>query len=213
MADAKQARQLVAELPANDAAKALAEITEWVESMNHTEGFKVDRRFENLDLLDGAAKNHQRKLSQDYLVTPRQQKFQENKLFTSVSGFWRALGDGYILCIDQHESGSAVRKNLPVVVGRALRVLTLQLKWLLLRYGPVEPHLWQELARLYKFAEQKGYADGKVAVYPGAHGESTLRIEFLKSLMLAASSTDGLPPLKQQLAERAVAQFADSFVL
>jgi hypothetical protein len=185
--------------------------------MNQTEGFKVDRRFENLDLLDGAAKNHQRRLSQDYLITPRQQKFQENKLWTSVSGFWRALGDGYILCIDQQESGSggatAVRKSLPVIVGRALRVLTLQLKWLLLRYGPVEPRLWQELARLYKFAEQKGFAEEKVAVYPGAHGESTLKIEFLKSLMLAASSTDGLPPVKQQLAERAVAQFADAFVL
>jgi len=217
MADAKQARQLVSELPANDAAKALAQITEWVETMNQTEGFKVDRRFESLDLLDGAAKNHQRKLSQDYLITPRQQKFQENRLWTSVSGFWRALGDGYILCIDQQESGvggaAAVRKTLPVVIGRALRVLTLQLKWLLLRYGPVEARLWQELARIYKFAEKKGYADGKVPVYPGVHGESTLKTEFLKSLMLAASSTDGLPPIKQQLAERAVAQFADAFVL
>ena len=216
MADAKQARQLVAELPAHDAAKALAEITEWLDSMNSTEGFKPDRRFENLDLLDGAAKNHQRKLSQDYLATPRQQKFQENKLWTSVSGFWRALGDGYILCVDQCESGTsgaAVRKSLPVIVARALRVLTLQLKWVLLRYGPVEPRLWHDIARMYTFAAQKGFADGKVAVYPGVHGESTNRQELLKSLMLAASSTDGLPPIKQQLAERAVAQFAEAFVL
>src|SRR5262249_9720829 len=159
----KQARQLVSELPANDAGKALQEITEWLESMNQTEGFKVDRRFENLDLLDGAAKNHQRKLSQDYLGTPRQQKFQEHKLWTAVSGFWRALGDGYILCIDQQEGGggaTAVRKSLPVIAGRAMRVLTLQLKWLLLRYGPVEPKLWNDLARLYQFAEQKGFVEG-----------------------------------------------------
>ena len=215
MADAKQARQLIAELPANDAFKALQEITEWLESMNQTEGFKLDRRFENLDLLDSAAKNHQRKLSQDYLNTPRQQKFQENKLWTSVSGFWKALGDGYVLCITQHESGgggaTAVRKSLPVIAGRAMRVLTLQLKWLLLRYGPVEPRLWTEMARLYQIAEQKGFADGAIAVYPGAHGESTIKEEFLKSLMLAASSTDGLPPVKQQIAERAVAHFAGAF--
>src|SRR5262245_36307230 len=214
MADAKQARQLVAELPANDAAKALAEITEWVESMNHTEGFKVDRRFENLDLLDGAAKNHQRRLSQEYLATPRQQKFQEHKLWTAVSGFWRALGDGYIQCVDQHESGgsAAVRKHLPVVTARALRVLTLQLKWLLVRYGPVEPRLWQELARVYRLAEQKGFAEATVTVYPGLHGESTIRDEFLKALMLAASSSDNLPPLKQQIAERAIAHFASTFI-
>jgi hypothetical protein len=134
-----------------------------------------------------------------------------------VSGFWRALGDGYILCLDQQEAGSggatAVRKSLPVIFARALRVLTLQLKWVLLRYGPVEPRLWNELARLYKFAERKGIAESKVAVYPGVHGESTIREEFLKSLMLAASSTDGLPPIKQMIAERAVAQFSSAFVL
>ncbi|MCC7485805.1 MAG: hypothetical protein IT529_12570 [Burkholderiales bacterium] len=217
MADAKQARRIVAELPASDPAKALQEITDWLDSMNRTEGFKADRRFENLDLLDGAAKNHQRKLSQDYLNTPRQQKFQEHKLFTAVSGFWRALGDGYVLCVDQYEAGgggsTAVRKSLPVIVARALRVLTLQLKWLLLRYGPVEPRLWKELARLYQIAEQKGFAADRVAVYPGLHGESTIQQEFLKSLMLAASSTDGLPPLRQQIAERAVAQFASAFRL
>src|SRR5262245_27261251 len=105
MADPKRARQLVAELRSHDAAKALEEITEWIESMNATEGFKADRRFDNLDLLDGAAKNHQRKLSQDYLSTSRQQKFQEHRLWTAVSRFWRALGDGYIQCIDQHEGG------------------------------------------------------------------------------------------------------------
>ena len=217
MADAKQVRQIIAELPANDPGKALQEITEWVESVNQTDGFKVDRRFENLDLLDSAAKNHQRKLSQDYLSMPRLPKFQENKLWNSVSGFWRALGDGYILCVDLNEGGAggatAVRKSLPAIIARALRVLTLQLKWLLLRYGPVEPRLWGELARLYQIAEHKRFSDARIAVYPGAHGESTIKQEFLKSLMLAASSTDGLAPLKQQIAERAVAQFAAAFRL
>jgi hypothetical protein len=217
MADAKQARQIVAELPANDAAKAIQEITEWLESMNQTEGFKVDRRFDNVDLLDGAAKNHQRKLTHDYLSMPRQQKFQENKLWTSVSGFWKALGDGYILCVDQHEAGAggatAVRKSLPVIVARSLRVLTLQLKWLLLRYGPVDPRLWEQLGRLYTIAEKKGFAEAKVPVYPGAHGEGTIKQEFLKALMLAASSTDGLPPIRQMIAERAVAHFAHAFRL
>ncbi len=216
MADPKQAREVVAGLPANDPAKALQEITEWLESLNQTEGFKVDRRFENIDLLDSAAKNHQRKLSQDYLSMPRQQKFHENKLWNSVSGFWKALGDGYILCIEQ-ESGAggstAVRKSLPVIFARAMRVLTLQLKWVLLRYGPVEPRLWGQLGRLFQVAEQKGFTEIKVPVYPGVHGERTIKHEFLKSLMLAASSTDALPPVRQQITERVVAQFADGFRL
>jgi len=214
MADEKQARQIVAELPANDSAKALLEITEWLESLNRTEGFKADRRFENLDLLDVAARTHQRKLSLEYLSTSRQQKFQENKLWTALSGFSKALGDGYLLCVESHESGAAsLRKVLPVVVARALRVLTLQLKWVLLRYGPVEPRLWGQLGRLYQFAEEKGFTDARVAVYPGVHGESTVKEELLKALMLAASSTDRLPPMRQQVTERVVAHFAHGFRL
>lgn len=217
MADAKQAQQIVAELPANDAARALQEVTEWLESLNRTEGFRLDRRFENVDLLDGAAKNHQRKLAQDYLSTPRQQKFQEHKLWNGIYGFWKELGDAYILCLKHSESGfsgaTAIKKSLPVIVARALRALTLQLKWGLLRYGPVEPRIWSELAPLYQAAEQKGIADGTIAVYPGAHGESTVQREFLKALMLSASSTDGLPPVRQEIAERAVAHFASGFRL
>ena len=215
MADPKQARQIIAELPANDAPKALADITELLESINQTDGFKLERRFENLDWLDSAAKNHQRKLAQDYLAMPRQQKFQENRLWTGVYGFWKQLGDGYARCIADHESGasgaSTIRKSLPVIVARALRALTLQLKWTLLRYGLVEARIWSELARLYRLAEEKGIADGVIAIYPGAHGEGTVKREFLKAMMLSASAPDGLPPVKQEIAERVVAHFAGSF--
>src|SRR4029434_6446536 len=136
----------------------------------------------------------------------RQQKFQENKLWNALSGFWKALGDGYILCIETHGSGAggaaAVRKMLPVIVARALRVLTLQLKWVLLRYGPVEPRLWGQLGRLYQLAEERGFANVTVVVYTGADGESPVKNEFLKAVILAASSTDGLPPMRQQITER-----------
>src|SRR5262249_6560299 len=72
---------------------------------------------------------------------------------------------------------------------------------------------WQELARLYQLAEQKGFVQARIAMYPGVHGESSIREELLKSLMIAVSSTDGLPPLKQQIAERAVAQYAGAFTV
>ncbi len=216
MADVKQAQQIVAELPP-DAAKALQEISELLESITQTDSFKLDRRFENIDLLDGAAKNPQRKLAQDYLVMPRQQKYHENRLWTGVFGFWKQLGDAYIHCVHGHEAnlgGAAnIRKNVPVIVARAIRTLTLQLKWVLLRYGLAEPRIWADLARLYKLAEQKSYAAGAIAIYPGAHGSSTVQREFLKALMLSASSTDGLPPVKQEIAERAVAHFAESYRL
>jgi hypothetical protein len=215
MSDAGQARQVIDGLPANDAAKALEEITYWLDSINQTGEFKLNQRFENIDLLDSAARNHLRKLSQDYLEMPRQLKFQENRLWNGIFGFWRQLGDGYLQCLKQYEEGligmTIVRKSLPVIVARVIRALTFQLKWKLQRYGPVEPRVWQELAQVYSIAEQRGFADGVIALYPGALGQSTVRREFLAAMMFSAASPEGLPPLRQEIAERTAAHLAPGF--
>lgn len=214
MADLKKAREIVAELP-SDPLKALGDITSWLDSLRETQAFKVDRLFENIDLLDGAAKNYQRKLAQDYFATARQQKFQENRLWTGSFAFWKALSDAYLECVARYENsqtgGTAFRKNLPVIVARTLRALTLQLKWILVRYGPVNPRVWADIGRLYQFAEAVGFAGNVVAIYPGAHGGGSVQQEFLKALMLSISSTDGLSPMRQELAERAVAHFSTGF--
>ncbi len=214
MADIKQAREIVAELP-SDPMKALGEITHWLDSLRETKAYKLDRLFENIDLLDGAAKNYQRKLAQDYFATSRQQKFQESRLWTGSYAFWKALSDAYLDCVTRfelgHTGGTAFRKNLSVIVARTLRALTLQLKWVLVRYGPVDPRVWSDIGRLYQFAEASGFAGSAVAIYPGSHGSGSVRQEFLKAVMLSVSSTDGLSPMRQEIAERAVAHFSSGF--
>jgi hypothetical protein len=217
MADAKEARRIVDLLPTNDAAGAMQEVTEWLESLTQAEGFRLNRRFENIGLLEGAVKNHHRKLLQDYLAAQRPQKFQENKLWNGVFGYWRQLENAYILCVREYDSGFAgitsIGVSLPVIMARALRALAQQLKWALFRYGPVEPRIWAEIAGLYRLAEQKGVADGVIAIYADERGRTTLQREFLKAVMLSASSLNGLPLVRQEIAERAVAHFAGAFRL
>ncbi|MGH8634348.1 MAG: hypothetical protein ACRET7_09470, partial [Burkholderiales bacterium] len=215
MSDAKRAREVIDALPVNDPAKSLEEITEWLDSINQIAEFKLNQRFENIELLDGAARNPVRKLSQDYLSMHRQLKFQENRLWNANFGLWRQLGDGYLKCLKQYDDGligmTLIRKSLPVIVARAIRALTFQLKWKLLRYGPVEKRIWAELAQAYAIAEQRGFADSAIAIYPGARGEGTVKREFLTAMMLSASSPEGLPPLRQEIAERTAAHLAATF--
>ena len=42
MADIKQAKKLISELPAGDSMKALDEATFWLDSITRTEGFRLD---------------------------------------------------------------------------------------------------------------------------------------------------------------------------
>lgn len=217
MADSKKVQELISKLPEHDSAQALIEIASWLEMLNQADGVKLDRRLENLDLLDGASGNHERRLLQEYLATPRQKKSHEQRLWTGAYNFWRELGEGYVQCLRHFEKGQSgagsFKTSVPIIIGRALRALRSQLKWSLLRYETVETRVWSELARLYQFAETKNFTDEAIAVFPGSSGSGTVKQEFLKALMLASSSPESLPPVSQDLTVRIVAHFSKAFVL
>jgi len=215
-ADDKAARGFIADLSPLDPYKSLEELCYWLDTLGSAEDLKLPRVLEIVDLIDQAGKNHQRKLSQDYLSgSARLQKFQEIRIWNTVFMFWKQLADTYQMCLTRFQAGAGgwgtLKGQMPMVVARALRALALQLKWQLLRYGPVDQRVWGEMGRLFAYAEEKGFAASPVVVYPGKFGESTVQREFLKGVMLNISSTDSLLPAKLEVAERVVAQFSEFF--
>ena len=217
VADLKRAREAIAALPSGNSLRALEEMNGWLNSISETRDLLPDSRFEAVDLIDRSAKNHQFKLAPEYLEAPRLQKFYESRLWNTSFGFWKALGQGYLQCVEQcrgtDPAPAAQGVDLPVVIGRATRTLTLQIKWILLRYGLIEPRIWHDLGQTYQLAESQGLATRRAQIYPGKHGESTIQEEFLKALMLVTSAPDGLAPVSVHIAERAVAHFARLFLL
>jgi hypothetical protein len=213
VADNARIQALIANLPADDSADALQGITKQLEEMHRLSELKLEQRFRNLDVLDGASRTHEHALLLEYLATPRHKKSHEQKLWSSAYNFWRELGEEYQRCFREADKTGAAKATLPIFVGRALRALRQQLRWALLRYESCEPRVWTEMARLYQYAEEKAFTVEPVAVYPGSSGSGTAKHEFLKALMLAASSTDSLQPVAQDLATRLVAHFAGMFVI
>jgi len=218
MADEKAAREFLAELPAGDSFKLLEELSFWLDRTRGSVELKPQRVFEIIDQLDAAGKTDQRKLAQEYLnAGNRRQRFQEQRIWSAQIEFWRQLGAAYEFCLERIQAGvpgaTALKPLAPSITCRAMRALTSELKWLLIRYGPIDPTLWGRLGTLYARAETAGFATKSCAVYMGAQGESTPQREYLKALMLMMSATDCLLPRQLELAERIVAQFSEYFVL
>ena len=94
LGDIKDARRVVAELPRADPAKALEEVTHWIESVRVEETLRPDHRAAVLQLLDEAAQDSLRRLSREYLSSPRLSKQREHVLWTGIHRFWKesALG-------------------------------------------------------------------------------------------------------------------------
>lgn len=213
MADPRDARRILDELPTRDD-QAVEELAHWHESLAPVEGFSPERRFQLAAQIDEAAQPRLRKLAREYLAATRPSRFQEAKMWGRLYEYYRQAGEAYGGCVEASIQGSDPAKGaLPLLLVRALRSLAQQIKWLHVRYGPIDPALWGRLNRTYAFAEMRGLAEASAPVYPPVPGESTPRREFLRAAMFSCSSPDCLLPPEVELAERLIGELAPNFTL
>ena len=217
MADIKEARKILEDIPANDSLKAIDELYHWLESVRSVDGFSPEYRAELVQLIDDAAQVHARKLARQYLSVPRLSKFQESRLWSAVHEYWRQAALAFTACIDLYATGAkgadALKPVMSLLTVRALRALAAQMKWQYIRYGPFEDTLWGAFAKIYALAETKKFAQARVVPYPNVPGDSSAEQEFLRAVMLAASSPDSLLPQEIEIAERLIAHFSSLFKL
>jgi hypothetical protein len=217
MADPKEARRLLDDLPVHDPVKALEELSHWFESVSSVEGFKLDQRVQLLLQIDEAGQPRIRKLAREYFASVRPSKVQENRLWKGIHEYWSQAGQAFGRAVDQFVSSAkgadAAKSQLPLLLARALRSISQQIKWMHMRYGPVDLSAWGVFNRVYGFAEFRGLAGAKVVLYPGVPGESTPQQEFLKGVVFSASSPDALLPIEVDLAERLIGDFTPKFTL
>src|SRR6185503_6268886 len=176
LADPKEAKRLLEALPADDAVKALDELRHWAESVAAAEGFKPDAKIQLLIMLDDTAQPFLRKLSKDYFATARLSRFHENRLWNAMHGYWKQVGNAFARSVDQCvqnvKGADAAKPQLPLLLVRTLRSYAQQIKWMHMRYGPVDPASWGVFNSVYAFAEAKQLAQSKVKVYAGSAGNS-----------------------------------------
>jgi hypothetical protein len=216
LADPKEARRLLDALPA-DEVKALDEVMHWVESVAVIEGFKPEVRLQLLITLDDAAQARVRKLSRDYFASARLSRYQENRLWTALHGYWKQAGHAYARMVDQFVQQAkgidAAKPLLPLLLVRTLRSFAQHIKWMHMRYGPIDAASWGVFNSVYAFAEVRQLVQSKAAAHAGAGGDSTPQLEFLKGLLFSVGAPDGMLPQEVELAERLIGAFAPRFVL
>ena len=89
LADIKSAQKVLEEVPKNDPLNTVQELTSWIESiLELADDFRLDHEFAVLRMFDEAAQPHVRKLLRDYFAMQPASKFQENRLWTVLNGFY-----------------------------------------------------------------------------------------------------------------------------
>ena len=81
-----------------------------------------------------------------------------------------------------HAAGAGAPKEMVARIGaRAVRAATLELRWTLLAYAPMDVTLWGRLGRLYRDCERVGVATLRFKVYADMRAPSTVRREYLRA--------------------------------
>lgn len=234
------AQAIVDSISKTDSVRAAQDAVQWLESISSATNLAIDHRYAVIDLIDTTLKHTVDHLLPQYLALKPHAKFQEGLLWRAAMGYWKALGEAYLGCVTQAklDKGAAAvfREQFPRAVARAMRVQVLQIKWILMRYGYVNDTYWNTVAKLYSYAESGTFVDETMDIYIGEPGNvsdaqtasgnkdeyeielagdqyrGSIRRDFLRALMLGVSSTGGLSPIKQHIAECAIAHFANAFV-
>ncbi|MBI5890126.1 MAG: hypothetical protein HZB47_05550 [Nitrosomonadales bacterium] len=210
LADIKSAQEVLEEIPKNDALNTVQELTSWIESIIElADDFRLDHEFAVLRLFDEAAQPHVRKLLRDYFSMQPVSKFQENRLWTVLNGFYThselVHHDVLTRYRNDWRGASGLKPDLALMAARGIAAITGRLKLAAARYALVEPGLWNHLSEFYGHAESHGYHDDAVGLYPGVPGNTTARQEFAGQQLWYGVSAGVLNPLQEHITERLIA--------
>lgn len=218
LGEAKEFKRILAELPLDNAFKAVDEVYGWFESLQSADDFRVDHFFDVVRQLDEASQPHIRRLSRDYLYSPRLSKSEERRLWSMCYNYWGEVSSLYARCIERarlnpKDKGSeALNALLPLATTRLMAARATQVKWVEYRYGPIGEDLWRGLGQPYLVADAAGYSHKPVQLYPSETGSTSVAEQYLQSLIFYSSSMDSLMPIEIELADRLIAHFQSGFV-
>ena len=218
LADRRYVDEYLARLRRQDTCTVLEESTLWLKGVRDEHGLTPARRFEIADALDLTAHAPFDQAASDFVsLGSRYHTYQAQRTWNLCFQFARELGATYQCLVDQHRKRISGHEMLlpvlPVIVSRALHSLRTELKWSLLRHGPVDRLLWTLAGSLYSCAEQRNFASKSVTLYPDLPRPSSPRREYLQMLMLGISATDALLPEDQHLVALLINGYADFFGL
>jgi hypothetical protein len=216
LADAEDARKLLAQLSSVDSLAALQRLCELLDGLKIAGGIDSARLYEIVDAVDRAGRPHYRSAAQEFLNhRHRLTRYQEDRIWITAGEFLTQLAEGYQWWLAQFLSGKRGpadgHAHFVRAIGRAIRLQAAALKWDYLRYTS---HFgkWAELYRLHYLAEVRGRAHEKLLLYRGGR-VSTPESEFMQALLLAAAAPSALLPEQIDAAERTVAALGEHLSL
>ena len=143
--------------------------------------------------------------SREYWGQPVPFDSDTREIFERSVALWRALADGYeSLIADMAGPAPELAEHADLVCYRALRCTGFAMTAYNRAYHAVPGALWEQLHRLYAFAESAEVTDTPVSE---GEGRSTVNLAYLQIVLAQRANPDSLSLLQMGTVDRALAQW------
>ena len=193
--------EILTELPGEDPAGALEELTHWLTALSNAESIKLKERVKRLARIDQSGQKYERRLRRQYIESSRMHKVTEERIWNASSSFLEATINAHLRCITHLPyKNDDNDQEMAKIVMRTFRRLDLAVHWLYLRYRPIPQFLWEQIFLLIKIAEERSLLQRPVMLNSATQLQTTAAQEMLKLLMLSVAAPEHLTKTQIDLA-------------
>lgn len=213
LADPSSAAQLIAELPVESPARAVAEAAACLESIE-AEPFTPAHRLKVVSMMDEAVRGCVEQLTLAYLGAVSGN--------AANAGDWRVLMEyldrvsaAYASIVEAcaAQRSSEVFPRIPLLLVRAMRSVVLAMKVSWLRYLPPDRAAWEMLIRCFRTARARGAAEAMVTAYESDGDRSCALFELATAVMFSAAAPQALTLRQVEIAYRLTCGFRARFTV
>ena len=214
----KSARKLLDNLPKDNAANLLQEISHWVESISDADNnFNPAHQLDVLRLLDETAHPYLGRVVDSYFSVQALSEFQSNSLWLTLNEYLSRIAQAYLsifrACKNGEKKSAAIKPHLTLITARGMHALAGKLKLSAVRYVAAEAEIWAMLSEFYAYAEAKGYLNDALSLYGDSKTETSVKNIFSALLMWQACEAGSLRPLQLHIAERIINYLGEHLII
>lgn len=204
ISDAASTAAFAAQLAAANPAQRQAQLLTQLRLLADTR-ISGGERLRVLETLRDTVLETQHARSREYWGKPVPFDSETREIFDRSIALWRAFADAYeSLIADMAEAAPDLAEHAEIICYRALRCTGFAMTAHNRAYYTVPPALWEQLHRLYAFAESAEVTSEPVSEGGGA---SNVNLAYLQIVLTQRANPDSLSLLQMNTVDRALAQW------
>jgi len=204
IADVAATRAYIAQLSAAQPAQRQALLLTQMQLLAET-GTPGATRLKVLELLRPTTLETQHVRSRDYWDQPVPFDDDTREIFHRSIAVWQTLADAYESLIADIANSDEVAAHAALICYRAIRYTGFVMTAYNRAYHSFQGTLWEQMHRLYAFAESAGVTDTPVS--EGDVSKSTINLTYLQTLLTQRANPESLTLLQMNTMGRALAQW------